>query len=404
VYALAHIYSAIDQTKLLMIDKTRPLRVWVNGRLIENYLPGEYPTQPHYEMFHRIPVVLRAGRNVLLVKSPSPEFSLRIGDTPRDRALLLAEQRRFSEAALAFAAPSLTDQLGAAGVLPTSLVMVLAVEQADESYERTCTELVGRVEMQSVFSKHLVAYFCAQRPNAIFQKHSDRLIAYTDDFLTADSEFWALNYAALVNYRAGRIEQSLALLNRSTLSEHMLPLRALLAHQENDGPLSEKYLDDSVALATANVDAFERQDRSSFDTHLFWWWYDWATYLTLLREAEQAIKNESPRTTALKQRSERTMAQQWTASPETAAFDHAMLFGSRDGDGKVKFHQPYLARARRLAELGLFEAAESDFNKALELAPADAELAQEWARFQTSRRDAPAPSKAPPVEKERQAP
>src|SRR5262249_49953906 len=68
VYALAYVYSPDEQAKLLMIPKSQPLRVWVNGTLVEDYAPGEYPTQPHYEQFHRMPVVLNAGRNAILVK------------------------------------------------------------------------------------------------------------------------------------------------------------------------------------------------------------------------------------------------------------------------------------------------------------------------------------------------
>ena len=84
-----------------MIDKTQPLFVWLNGVLIEDFVPGEYPVQPDYEKFHRLPVVLRNGRNTILVKSATPTFTVRIGDSPRDRIVLLAEQRRFAEAAQA---------------------------------------------------------------------------------------------------------------------------------------------------------------------------------------------------------------------------------------------------------------------------------------------------------------
>jgi Flp pilus assembly protein TadD len=51
-----------------------------------------------------------------------------------------------------------------------------------------------------------------------------------------------------------------------------------------------------------------------------------------------------------------------------------MLFQSRGSYGKVAFHQPFLARGRRLAKLGRLDEAEGDFNKAVELSPNDADV------------------------------
>src|SRR5262249_19632108 len=64
----------------------------------------------------------------------------------------------------------------------------------------------------------------------------------------------------------------------------------------------------------------------------------------------------------------------WSESPEMAAFDQAVLFGSVDAVGQAKFPQPYLARGRRLAELGRAGEAEADFNKAGELGPGNADV------------------------------
>ncbi len=79
------------------------------------------------------------------------------------------------------------------------------------------------------------------------------------------------------------------------------------------------------------------------------------------------------------------MAQKWAESPETASFDQAMLFASRDGTQQVKYGQPYLARGKRLAALSRFDEAEADFNKAFELKPEDLEVLGARARFCSSR-------------------
>ena len=162
VYALSHVYSPDERTVLLMIHKSQPLRLWVNGEFIEDYVPGEDLVLPYYEQFHRVPIVLHSGRNTILVKATTPDFYVRIGDTPRDRSILLAEQQRFVEAAQAFGQLPAADQLDLS-VLPYLLANVLALEGDHEQYERLCAAVTAGSESRPASTKDAVAYFCAKR-------------------------------------------------------------------------------------------------------------------------------------------------------------------------------------------------------------------------------------------------
>ncbi len=386
VYALSHVYSPEERTVLLMIHKSRPLRLWVNGEFIEDYVPGEYPAQPYYEQFHRVPIVLHPGRNTILVKATTPDFYVRVGDTPRDRSILLAEQQRFAEAAQAFGQLPAADQLDLS-VLPYLLPNVLALEGDHERYERLCAAVTAGSESRHASTKIAVAYFCAQTPNPVFDAHAEQLVSYAEEYAAANREPWALFWAALVNYRANHRERASSLLDDAKWNSQDRLLRALLAHHAGDAAAAQQFLDEGLAVATAYVESSQQHDRADFDAQPFVWWYDWATFLTLLTEAEQTIRGETTQSNGVKQRYEAMMAQKWAESPETAAFDHVMLFASRDGAQQVKYGQPYLARGKRLAELGRFGEAEVDFSQAVELAPTDPDVLTQRALFFAERDD-----------------
>jgi serine/threonine protein kinase/tetratricopeptide (TPR) repeat protein len=392
VYALAHVYSPEEQTKLLMVLKSQPLRVWVNGVLVEDYVPGDYPIQPHYEQFHRVPAVLRAGRNSILVKSRTADFTLRIGDTPRDRAVLLAEQERFTEAFAAHAAMTAADRDEPFGATPYTLRELVALLGTDEQCTENCRALLAGAQRVDSASKFTAAYICAHRPNPVFDQHAATLVTYVDDLLLERQDDWSRAFGALVHYRAGNDERARTLLDQSNAPQYRLHLDPLLAHRAGDEAAARRLLDDAFKAGAAYEASLTEADRSAFagKSH-FPWWYDWITFLTVLREAEQAICGATTQSDALRMRCEAIATAEWTQSPETAVFDHAVLFGSIDGSAQTTFPQPYLARGRRLAELGRLEAAEADFNKAVELSPGDADVLAARAVFLA---DAAQPDKA----------
>jgi WD40 repeat protein/serine/threonine protein kinase len=121
-YALVHVYTREQRPATLAIGGVNPMRVWLNERLIYEYDPGR--PAPHAREF--VPVVLRAGRNSLLVKVATGEgpmkayvsFLKQPTDSPPDRlpanrwASLLADL----EAAAAAAPQSIAPRFGIAAL------------------------------------------------------------------------------------------------------------------------------------------------------------------------------------------------------------------------------------------------------------------------------------------------
>ena len=233
-------------------------------------------------------------------------------------------------------------QLDLSGVLPSILANVLALEGNHEQYERLCAAVTAGSESRSAWEKNAVAYFCAQTPNPVFDAHAEHLVSYAEGYAAANREPWDLFWAALVNYRANHRERASSLLDEAKWNTHDRPLQALLAHHAGNAAAAQQFLDEGLAVATAYVESSQQHDRADFNAQPFYWWYDWATFLALLTEAEQTIRGQTTQSVGLKQRCEAIMAQKWAESPETALFDQAMLFASRDGAGQVKYGQPYL--------------------------------------------------------------
>jgi tetratricopeptide (TPR) repeat protein len=198
---------------------------------------------------------------------------------------------------------------------------------------------------------------------------------------------WTRLNAALVNYRAGRCEQALSLLTPPDLAHPLsLPLHALLNHQLGHAPVADTSLEAAFSAAAEVAERLKSADRSDLmATTWACWWYEWAQFLNLLAEAEQAIRGETTAADELRSAAEATQVRGWTESPELAAFDQAVLFTARGPDGLLKYPWPLLARGRRLAELGRFAEAEADFNKAVELAPDDIDILQARDLFHAQR-------------------
>ena len=227
-----------------------------------------------------------------------------------------------------------------------------------------------------------------QRPNAAFAEHVDSLVAHVDGLSLKDSGD-GLVYAALVHFRAGNRERSLALSDQSSWKDVAWPLQALLTHRGGDDQNARKTLQGAFDVANRHVTSWEERNRSALHGggQITWFFRDWICFLTLLREAEETIEPSTTQFDALPARCEEIAKRKWTQSPETAAFDHALLFGSNNVIAQSRFPQPYLARGRRLAALGRFDEAEADLRMAAGLQPDNPRYAAAHAAFLADRGD-----------------
>ena len=95
----------------------------------------------------------------------------------------------------------------------------------------------------------------------------------------------------------------------------------------------------------------------------------------------------APRAPRVRSDVEKMMIDRWSKAPETRPYDHAVFLAKRRGQDQLQFARPLLARAQRLAELGRFDEALVDFDKAVELAPDDWQVQLVRATFLADRGD-----------------
>lgn len=378
-YALAYVFSPQERTALVRIACGGRIRLWVNGELVL-----ESAAAVRYHWAENAPIVLRGGRNVILVKAES-WFSLSLGDRPEDGVLSLAEQLRFQEAAELLKSSAARERFNlkdSSGYATMLLPLALWGEKSlfEAELERLLVFMDGR-------SDPWVSRVAGQIPNAVFDAHADKLIAEAEKQVaeqrsrTGRAEGYAILNAALVNYRAGRLQKAsdhLAAIDDGS-QVYTLPLQAMLAHRQGDADKANRCLDEARALFTSTCRSAYGAGEPARDWPFFWW-YDWLLFQILLREAETLITGDASAVVQRGQDVESRAAAYWKGrDPVMLAFDHAVLM--RPVTYAEQPGRPWLSRGRRFAQLGRFEQAEADFDKAVQLAPQDFALASARAAF-----------------------
>jgi tetratricopeptide (TPR) repeat protein len=153
-------------------------------------------------------------------------------------------------------------------------------------------------------------------------------------------------------------------------------LLAIIAHHEGNATAAANWL----------ADAQERDydllcDRAHFESR---WWPDVVRHAIAFRNAERLITGQTTASDEhLATLHNDALSRTANADPETASFDHLIETFPITNEHKPTFR--WLARGRRLAELGRFDEAAADFNKAVELAPDDIDVLTARARFEAER-------------------
>jgi serine/threonine protein kinase/tetratricopeptide (TPR) repeat protein len=379
-YALAHVFSPDDTTAMLVVSHDRPLRLWVNGQLVEEHTPVTPPMQPWYAK-RRIPIALRPGRNQLLVKVNSRSFLVRAATSALDQSLFLSEQDRFRAAgeALAPHIESALDELRREISHQNIATMFpLALLEDQSAYERVCGELLQQFKSTTDGgTRAWIVWAVTLRPNEAFDAHAAECIQAAEAFVPERPGYGDFPLiAALANYRAGRYAEAARWADQASSTGWQPPLRALIAHKLLESAASEKWLEQSRHALAAQLHQVQQQvvapvPQPSMGSPL---WYWRVALEALLLEAEQTIAPEQPGSGARILAMERELGNWWENCAATLAFDRAVFTTTVGESHKVDFPQPFLARGKRMAELGRFDEAEADFNKAVELAPEDSHV------------------------------
>ncbi|HZN36562.1 MAG TPA: protein kinase, partial [Pirellulaceae bacterium] len=360
-YGLNIVYSPAERPATLRLSGDGGLRLWLNGELVYEADPA-----PTWQWANEglVPVTLRAGRNLVMVKvsqsTQKHSFSLRVSDEAVDRAFLLAEWGLWQEAAeqMALAAPS---DFREDSLAVRHAELLLAANDLD-GYRRYREWMLQQIARLGTGPASSFARTCALVPAE--SSDAARLIQLAEKGLDPKSQnsIGVLGYAL---YRGGRYDEAIARLREVTgHSLHDLVLAMALWRRGDQ--------DAARQLLVKSQTAYDQETRKALAASAYkrppWNWRDFACFQILYREARALIEGGAAagdeNAASLQARARAEFVRR---DPLTADFDQALM---------VEPKQPrhWLARGRRLAELGRFDEALADFNKAVELGANDPEV------------------------------
>ena len=201
-----------------------------------------------------MPVVLRKGRNRILVKAATgTDWSLRVGDSPLDRALTFVERRLWPEAAALYQNdPSVVRDAGLNAHAHFTKIALLAGE---EQFDRDlCVELFERYRVNGNKSvKSAAAHVASLAPNPVLQEHYDEVIrmalgvaSYSPG--SAAQAYLTAAWASLQTGHLAEAEGHLAKLpDLSWVRPLAFPSRAVLAEKKGQHSDAESWLKQSLA-------------------------------------------------------------------------------------------------------------------------------------------------------------
>jgi tetratricopeptide (TPR) repeat protein/serine/threonine protein kinase len=376
-YALAYVYSPDERTALMRLGGSKPMRIWCNG---ESVFAAD---QARSGGDTRIPIALRSGRNVLLLKSGGDAPSrLRLGDSAADRASMFVEQGLWDEAADAF----LSD--GGQSLMDGRFHMVLALTGREADFHNQAETLFNRdfpTATDLALTKVVEAVGTVENP--VLTKHYDEILSRvqevsnpsTDRFYEACA--FATAWAALVLDRPMDAQPIVERLDKERAGNAALnwprnwPIRALLAEKTGKHDEAVQWLERCYGEYPGIIGNNQ-------------YWPDRLSMMLRLRTAERLITGSTGRSeTIIREARERSL-REFASDPLVAAFHHGVRAHSATAY-QEETALPYVARGKRLAELARFAAAEADFEKAVALAPDDHAISAARASFLADRGEVP---------------
>jgi tetratricopeptide (TPR) repeat protein len=365
-YALTYVYSPDERTATLMVGGDDRVRVWLNGRPVHETV--RYNVD--WINLDDVPVTLRAGKNTLLVKvsqgNGPHSLVLRLADNPLDRAERFVAMGLWREAAEQYEKAL----RGRPSENPVASYRYAALLRAAGEADR-CRRFAEAVferhrSVSDAGVAHPVAMICDLAPEArVDFARLAELDEQCADFVkrrdgNTNDYFWA----ALTWLRAGRFEHALGLA-REFRGENAFKssLLALIHHGLGRSEEARRALADADQTWEALMRSAAAADGSASSRGPAG--YDLIMVEVLRREARARIEGtdpgEDPRYRAYQDRVRDRLEHLDRA---TADYDRELMFDP----GRVRL---WLARGRRLAELGRWGPADADLDKAVELGKDD---------------------------------
>src|SRR5262249_2045603 len=218
-----------ERSAMLLVGGGDAVRLWLNGRLVH-----EMP-QAHgwWVGLDRVPVTLRAGRNTLLAKVSNLSgrqnllfLDVRLGDSPLDRGLALAEMGLWQEAA-----PHLIKGFEkSVDSEPYHTAPIVLLSGRVEAYQRLCAGLLARFgETASPDAALHVALAWSWAPGGA--KDTARLLELAKKAQRPEvpAERWRLFLVGLAHYRAGQFEQAIRFFKENADTPSSFPSMAVVA-------------------------------------------------------------------------------------------------------------------------------------------------------------------------------
>lgn len=368
-YALNYVYSPDERTATLNVGADFGIRVWLNGRLILDN-PAMWPDHAAPWSVIPVPVVLRSGRNTILVKvsklAAGHAFQMRLSDGAYDRALAAAKFGLWDDAAQP------TVQYFRRQPLPISdfwVVRIWCLQAAGKSEEAArwsarFFQMTGNTnDPIDAFRVTSVCQVPAESPDLAHLRE-----ALEKWFPAGESIHWQHYCAGVGLYRLNQLEQALKHLRRCQeldpkWSVSWPTMLALTLERTGNHEEALEWLGKAE-------DWYDKTTKEGLKDGMFvlpfgYAFWDLAQFQIQLREA-QALIRKSPPPEDQTRKALQTRAREVIGGfdPSTFAFDMAI---------QLDPFQPrlWLARARRHAELKHDKQAVADFAKAVELAPKD---------------------------------
>jgi serine/threonine-protein kinase len=347
-YASTHVDSPDERPATLMVAGDDRLRVWLNGRLVDEMdANGAWNLPPH-----PVPVHFQAGRNHLLVKVSNEggahSMRVRIAANPVDRATGLAALGLWNEAASSWNRDLPRRSPPDAEECRRWAAVLLLVGDSS-GYRRLCAEVIQR------FGRHAplhVSWACAAGPDGLGDPRELEQLA--DGIRDAGGRaVWDFSIQGLARYRSGKYEQALELLRQAvTIDANWPPTWPILAmtHQRlGQTDEARRWL----KKAEGSYDGACRAAVATGTFQLPWKvnWWELALFQVLLREARTRVNGPS-------------------AGGEPG-FERLQARARQEWERRVRSNEAagWLACGRRSAQMGRDIEASDEFARAIALAP-----------------------------------